>query len=124
MIKTFLKHMVAEHALNALFDKVQSNFTSKSNRIRKLTIKLFRSEKDFTNNKHYTIIICEVGKHQRYFYDDGNDGWGSAVIDKIEIQPIPSPLAPPRWGFVHLYRDGILWNSQQEVLDTMEIEYF
>lgn len=120
MIKLFLKHMFAEHAINTLFDRVGINFMSRTDRIRKLTVKRFRTMADFRNNKYNTIVMYEVGKHPVYTHDDGSGGFGAAVTDEIKIHP----TMHAQWVVVDIYHDGILWDSREEILTTLEIEYY
>lgn len=127
MIKIFLKHMFAEHAINTLFDKVGINFMSRSDKIRKVIIKRFQSTAHYERKEAFATIVYEIGKCNEYYFSNSDRGRGGFIIKKITIGP---PVRLKAWpsishACVSTYTDtNCRIDCQLEIFETLIVEYY
>ncbi len=126
MIKLFLKHMVSEHAINTLFNRVGINFISRSDKIRKVILKRFHSFAQYERQEPFATVIYEIGKFASYHLADGTKGRGHFKINEIKIDPPVRSTENPtiRFSLVSTYtKNGRLIDSGRELFETMSVEY-
>lgn len=118
--------MVSEHAINTLFNRVGINFISRSDKIRKVIIKRFRSSVHYERHEPFVTVTYELGKHNIYEFFNGTKGRGHFIITKITIDP---PIRSNTWPTIRLAvvstyaESGNKIDSQREIFETMSVEY-